>query len=116
MRLIPLQYCRPPAAPVRSNCQINFSNQIVRLADSYYLNFRNTLTTFFLGENQITQLPPDFFSAFKRLLWLNLDNNHIRLVISLLCAEVEKKIHKMLSIYLLFLFIWCICYVHTICF
>lgn len=50
----------------------------MNLTDSYYLNFRNTLTTLFLGENQITDIPNDFFSSFKRLLWLNLDNNHIR--------------------------------------
>ena len=36
------------------------------------------MTTFFLGENQITSIPTDFFSSFKRLLWLNLDSNHIR--------------------------------------
>ena len=32
----------------------------------------------FLGENQIIDIPADFFSSFQRLLWLNLDNNHIR--------------------------------------
>ena len=50
----------------------------MNLTDSYYLNFRATLTTLFLGENQIINIPNDFFSSFKRLLWLNLDNNHIR--------------------------------------
>ena len=55
-----------------------FRNQIVNLTDSYYLNFRSTLTTLFLGENQLTSLPHDFFSSFKRLLSLNLDTNHIR--------------------------------------
>ena len=48
------------------------------MSDSYFLTFRNTLTTLFLGDNQIISLPDDFFSSFKRLLWLNLDNNHIR--------------------------------------
>ena len=53
----------------------------MNLTDSYYLNFRNSLTSFFLGENQITNIPRDFFSSFKRLLYLNLDNNHIRDII-----------------------------------
>ena len=80
-----LIYCSMLFGNVESSLLIVFlcfRNQIVNLTDSYYLNFRNTLTTLFLGENQITTIPNDFFSSFKRLLWLNLDNNHIREVSS----------------------------------
>ena len=40
-----------------------------------YENLKETLSTLFLGDNDITELPSNFFNSFRRLLWLNLDDN-----------------------------------------
>ncbi|QQP52284.1 Uncharacterized protein FKW44_004393, partial [Caligus rogercresseyi] len=36
-----------------------------------------TVSTLFLGGNDLKEIPPYFFSTFKNLTWLNLDHNHI---------------------------------------
>ncbi len=53
-------------------------NEISELDDEGPASFKNTVSTVFFGENDLGEIPSKFFSSFKRLLWLNLDNNHLR--------------------------------------
>jgi Leucine-rich repeat (LRR) protein len=43
-----------------------------------FLHLKDTVSTIFLGENDITKVPPSFFKSFRRLIWLDLDKNHIK--------------------------------------
>ena len=55
-----------------------FRNEISELEAIQYTNLTSTLNTFFVGFNDILEIPERFFSSFNKLFWLNLDNNHIR--------------------------------------
>ena len=54
------------------------SNEIAELEGIDYTNLTNSLNTLFLGSNDISHVPSSFFTSFNHLLWLNLDDNHIR--------------------------------------
>ena len=56
----------------------NFRNEIAELEDVSFLHLKDTVSTIFLGENDITRVPPTFFKSFRRLIWLDLSKNHIR--------------------------------------
>ena len=55
-------------------------NEIAELEDVSFLHLKDTVSTIFLGENDITRLPPTFFKSFRRLIWLDLAKNHLRSV------------------------------------
>ena len=55
-----------------------YRNEIAELEGIDYTNLTNSLNTLFLGSNDITHIPSRFFTSFNRLLWLNMDDNHIR--------------------------------------
>lgn len=55
-----------------------YRNEIAELEDVSFLHLKDTVSTIFLGENDITQVPPTFFKSFRRLIWLDLDKNHIK--------------------------------------
>ncbi|XP_059082371.1 chaoptin-like isoform X2 [Tigriopus californicus] len=47
---------------------------------SSYSNLKASLSTLFLGNNDFIEVPANFFTDFKRLLWLNFDDNHLRTI------------------------------------
>jgi len=49
-----------------------FSNEISEVEDENASGFKNTVTTVFLGNNDLGEVPAKFFGSFKRLVWLNL--------------------------------------------
>ena len=53
-------------------------NEIAELEGIDYTNLTKSLSTLFIGFNDIVEIPPRFFSPFNKLFWLNMDNNHIR--------------------------------------
>ena len=53
-------------------------NGIAELEDISFLHLKDTVSTIFLGENDLTKVPPSFFKSFRRLIWLNLDKNHLK--------------------------------------
>ena len=55
-----------------------FRNEIAELEDISFLHLKDTVSTIFLGENDLTKVPPSFFKSFRRLIWLNLDKNHLK--------------------------------------
>ena len=55
-----------------------FRNEIAELEGIDYTNLTNSLNTLFLGSNDITTVPSSFFTSFSRLIWLNIDDNHIK--------------------------------------
>lgn len=46
--------------------------------DVSFLHLKDTVSTIFLGENDITRVPQSFFKSFRRLIWLDLAKNHIK--------------------------------------
>ena len=60
------------------NCFTFYRNEIAELEGIDYTNLTNSLNTLFLGSNDITVVPPSFFTSFSRLIWLNIDDNHIK--------------------------------------
>ena len=55
-----------------------YRNEISELEGIDYTNLTNSLNTLFLGSNDISHVPSRFFTSFNRLIWLNLDDNHIK--------------------------------------
>lgn len=57
-----------------------YRNEIAELEDVSFLHLKDTVSTIFLSENDITKIPGTFFKSFRRLMWLDLGKNHIKLV------------------------------------
>lgn len=55
-------------------------NGIAELEDVSFLHLKDTVSTIFLSENDITRIPATFFKSFRRLIWLDLAKNHIKQV------------------------------------